>query len=90
MESENLATELLREVKASAKRWFIVAIVELAIIVVIVCGFLWYTSLPTEDYSVDISNDGGNANYVGRDLNGGIFNGEDNGTADEEGSSGTE
>ena len=30
---ESLATEMLREVKANSKRWFIVSIIELVIIV---------------------------------------------------------
>ena len=36
MENENLATELLRIVKASAKRWFIIAMVELGVIAILV------------------------------------------------------
>lgn len=53
MDNENmpLATELLHELKASAKRWFIISMVELVIILCIVFGFLWYISLPTEEYS---------------------------------------
>lgn len=50
-ENESLATELLHELRASAKRWFIIAIVELVIIIGIVAGFLWYISLPTEEVS---------------------------------------
>lgn len=50
-ENESLATELLHELKVSAKRWFIIAIVELVIIIGIVAGFLWYISLPTEEVS---------------------------------------
>lgn len=33
---ETLATELLKEVKASAKRWFIIAVVELVAIVALI------------------------------------------------------
>ena len=69
-----LATELLREVKAQSKRWFITALVELGIIIIIVIAFIWYNSLPAEDISID--NDNGNANYIGRDLNGEVNNGE--------------
>lgn len=48
MENENLATELLREVKASAKRWFIIAMVELGIIAILVaCLFI----IPTDTYT---------------------------------------
>lgn len=74
IENTTLATELLREVKAQSKRWFITAVVELAVIVVIVIAFLWYVSLPTDESIIE--NDDGNANYIGRDLNGGLYNGE--------------
>lgn len=76
-ENKTLATELLHELKASAKRWFIIAIVELVIILGIVAGFLWYISLPVETEQVQIENDDGNANYVGNDVKGDIYNGED-------------
>lgn len=52
MDNETLASELLHEVKASAKRWFVIAVVELVIIIGIVAGFLWYISLPVEEYTV--------------------------------------
>lgn len=65
--SEKLATELLSELKASAKRWFIIALAELAIIISMVVGFLWYISLPidesttTEQTMDDVDVDGGSA-----------------------------
>ena len=74
IENTTLATELLREIKAQSKRWFITAVIELGIIIAIVIAFIWYNSLPTE--SIDIDNDNGNANYIGRDLNGEVYNGE--------------
>lgn len=33
MEERNLATEMLHELKAQSKRWFIIAIVELVLLV---------------------------------------------------------
>ena len=49
MENENLATELLRIVKASAKRWFIIAMVELGVIAILVaCLFIIPTDTVTE------------------------------------------
>ena len=78
MENNNttLATELLHEIKASAKRWFIIAIAELVIIAILLCGMLWYFTLPTDEQLVDISNDAGITTYVGNDLNGVLKNGE--------------
>ena len=74
MENQPLATELIRELRASNRRWFIVALVELGVIIAIVVGFLWYISLPIEEISVEA--DGGNANYIGHDLEGELYNGE--------------
>ena len=73
-EGTTLATEILHELKASCKRWFIAFIVMLLVEIATIAGFLWYISLPVED--VTIENEDGNANYVGRDLSGGLYNGE--------------
>lgn len=75
----NLATEILQEVKASAKRWFIAFLVMVFIELATIGGFLWYISLPVDE-TVTVENDEGNANYIGRDLTGEINNGEDNGS----------
>lgn len=75
-ETMPLATELLKEVQISAKRWFIIAIVELLIILSMAGGFVWYLSLPIDE--VVVENDAGNATYVGNDLAGAIYNGKDN------------
>lgn len=48
MENENLATELLRMVKMSARRWFIIAMVELGIIAILV-AFLFI--IPIDSYT---------------------------------------
>ena len=78
MENETmpLATELLKEIQISAKRWFIIAIVELLIILSMAGGFVWYLSLPIDE--VVVENDNGNAAYVGNDLTEAIYNGKDN------------
>jgi len=78
MENETmpLATELLKEIQISAKRWFIIAIVELLIILSMAGGFVWYLSLPIDE--VVVENDDSNATYVGNDLTGAIYNGKDN------------
>lgn len=41
-EGTTLATEMLKELKASSKRWFIAFIIMLAVEVATVAGFLWY------------------------------------------------
>lgn len=44
MEERSLALEMLKEVKAQSKRWFIVAIIELVIIIATNAGWLIYNS----------------------------------------------
>lgn len=53
MDNESLATELLREVKASAKRWFIAFLVVVGLEVATIVGFLWYISLPVEEVETE-------------------------------------
>lgn len=50
-ENMSLATELLHELKASTKRWFIAFCVMVVLEVATIAGFLWYISLPVEEYS---------------------------------------
>lgn len=52
MDNESLALELLHEVKASAKRWFIAFCVMVGVEIATIIGFLWYISLPVEEVSV--------------------------------------
>ena len=76
-EGTTLATELLQELKASARRWFIAFLIMLGIEIATIAGFLWYISLPVDE-TVSVENDEGNANYIGGDLRGGLYNGENN------------
>lgn len=68
MEERNLATEMLHELKAQSKRWFIIAIVELVLLVGSNIGWLIYESqyeITTTDEQVmeDIDNST-NSNYT--------------------------
>ena len=56
-EHETLATELLHELKLSAKRWFIAFCVMVALEIATIIGFLWYISLPVEEYTIEQSAD---------------------------------
>lgn len=73
---DNMATELLHELKASSRRWFIAFIIMVVLEIVTIAGFMWYISLPVEEVSIET--DDGNANYIGNDLNGDLNNGKDN------------
>ena len=73
--NETLATEIMKELKASARRWFIAFCIMVGLEMVTIAGFMWYISLPAEEIAIE--NDDGNANYVGNDMNGDINNGKD-------------
>lgn len=76
-ENKTLATELLHEVKASAKRWFIIAIVELCVMVAIIAGFLWYITLPIEEYTIEQDATDRSFNIInGGEFNGGLSEGD--------------
>ena len=51
----SLATEIMHELKSSAKRWFIAFIIMCIIEVCTIAGFLWYISLPAEEDTTEIS-----------------------------------
>lgn len=53
MEYEKLATELLHELKASSKRWFIAFCIMVVVEILTIAGFLWYISLPVEEYTTE-------------------------------------
>lgn len=68
MEERNLATEMLHELKAQSKRWFIIAIVELVLLVGSNIGWLIYesqyeTTTTDEQVMEDIDNST-NSNYT--------------------------
>lgn len=51
MDNETLATELLHELKASSKRWFMAFCIMVVVELLTIGGFLWYISLPVEEYT---------------------------------------
>lgn len=67
MDGDNLATELLKELKSTSKRWFILFIITLFLLFITNVLWLYAYSLPTEETtstSYDIqSEDDGNAVY---------------------------
>lgn len=87
----SLATELLQEVKFSAKRWFIAFIVVLCLWFATIGAFVWYISLPVEvtESQVEQQSDNNSNNYVvGGDYNGGLS--ESNTESNETGNENTE
>lgn len=75
-DQESLASELLHEVKATSKRWFILFIICLIMLFVTNLAWLYAWNLPDEETTTEITSDNGsNANYVdgvGDIINGGI------------------
>ncbi len=70
-EHTTLATELLHELKLSAKRWFIAFCVMVVLEIATIAGFMWYISLPVEDYSLEqVTERGGDNLNIGGDYNG--------------------
>lgn len=68
MEKDSLALEILKEVKANCKRWFIIAIVELVLLVGSNIAWLVYQSQyetvsdeTTTEYSQEADTDGNNS-----------------------------
>lgn len=51
MDEHSLAYELLVELKHSAKRWFIAFCVMVVLEIATIIGFMWYISLPAEEYA---------------------------------------
>ena len=71
MESEKLVTELLHEVKAHAKRWFIAFMIVLVLWFSTIGVFIWYISLPVDEITIDQHSDNDSLNQViGGDYNG--------------------
>lgn len=68
MEKETFATEMLRELKANSKRWFIIAIIELVLLVGSNIAWLIYesnfetiTDETTTEYSQEADTEGDNS-----------------------------
>lgn len=76
--NETLATEMLKEIKATSKRWFIAFIVTLCLWFATIAGFILYEYYTIPIDTVTVENDDGNANYIGNDINGDLYNGKDN------------
>lgn len=77
MEEKTLASEMLCELKASNRRWFIAFLIALVILFAETCVFIWYISLPVDEYSIEQSTDGDANSVVGiGDLNGNTSEGD--------------
>lgn len=64
MDNEKFATELLREIKASAKRWFIAFCIMVGLEIFTVAGFMWYITLPIDEVTIDQQSDRDSSNVI--------------------------
>lgn len=68
---DNFATEILRELKTTNKRMFIAFCIAIALEFLTIAGFLWYISLPVDEYSIEQDADNQSLNQIiGGDYNG--------------------
>lgn len=71
-EHMTLATELIKELKASSKRWFIAFMVVIVLWFSTIAGFIIYISLPVEEVVIEQeSNDKSINQIIGGDYDGG-------------------
>ena len=68
MEKNTLALEMLKELKHQSKRWFIIAIIELIIIIATNTGWLIYESqfeqITSEEQTIEDIDNSSNSNYT--------------------------
>ena len=74
-EGMTLATEILYELKASARRWFIAFLIMVVVEAATIAGFLWYISLPIDETTIsqemsDIGSGDDIIQRIGDDYNG--------------------
>ena len=73
MENETLASEMLHEIKATSKRWFIAFLVTLSLWFATIIGFILYQyyTIPVDETAIEQESDNQSRNLViGGDYNG--------------------
>lgn len=73
MENETLASEMLHEIKATSKRWFIAFLVTLSLWFATIIGFILYEyyTIPVDETTIEQESDNQSRNLViGGDYNG--------------------
>lgn len=71
----NMATDLLRCVMSESKNKDKIIVILILAWLITIGGFVWYIQLPDEE--VVLTNEDGNASYIGNDMNGDFNYGED-------------
>lgn len=64
MDNVTFATEMIDELKATSKRWFVLFLVVLFLWFATIGLFVWYISLPSEDVEIEQAADNDSYNQV--------------------------
>lgn len=68
MEKSSLALEMLKELKHQSRRWYIIAIIELIIIIATNTGWLiyeaQYETITEEEQTIEDTDNSSNSNYT--------------------------
>jgi hypothetical protein len=72
-DGENMALELLKEVKLQSKRWFLAFVITLVLL--FASNISWLYVFQSYDY---VSQDGEGYNYYNNEVEGGVVNGSEN------------
>lgn len=68
MNDDSFALEMLKELKSQSKRWFIIAIIELVILISTNVGWMIYESqfetVTTEEQTIEDVDNSSNSNYT--------------------------
>ena len=71
MDTNTLASEMLSELKATSKRWFIAFCIMVGLELATIGAFIWYITLPVEETTIEQSSDNDSENtIIGGDYNG--------------------
>ena len=84
MNEDSLATELLKELKNSSKRWFIAFLVTLVLWFATIGVFLWYISLPVDEISYDVDQEADRNSFNDLQIVGGNYGSETESASPEE------
>ena len=68
------ATDMFTLIDRESKHKTMLIVVLLICWLLTIAGFIWYLTLPVDEY--EVYNESGNANYIGNDMNGDFNYGE--------------
>lgn len=76
---ERFATEILHELKASSRRWFVAFCIMVGLEIATLISFMWYISLPVDESTTTTEQTVEGSDNTNLNLVGGDYNESDNG-----------